>query len=256
MSTFKDHFSSLASGYAAYRPEYPPELFEWLAGLCPEHELAWDCATGNGQAAKYIANHFEYVIATDASAEQIAQTHGPDNVVFRVASAEHSELKKHSVDLLVVAQAVHWFDLDKFYAEARRALKPNGIIALITYAHHRVNAEIDVPSLHYYHDVIGNYWPAERKWVETGYRDLPFPFSEIQAPEFKLEAQWSLPHFIGYQATWSATKNYIENTGHNPIPELQAALSPLWGAPKKLRKIEWPLSLRVGRLASTHEPMI
>ncbi|MDE2422538.1 MAG: class I SAM-dependent methyltransferase [Gammaproteobacteria bacterium] len=252
MSTFKDHFSSLATGYAAYRPEYPPELFEWLAGLCVEHELAWDCATGNGQAAKYIAKYFEYVIATDASAEQIAQAQGADNIVFRVASAEHSELKQHSVDLLVVAQAVHWFDLEKFYAEARRVLKPNGIIALITYAHHRVNAEIDVPSLHYYHDVIGNYWPAERKWVETGYRDLPFPFTEIKAPEFKLDAHWSLPHFLGYQATWSATKRYIENTGHNPIPELQAALAPLWGAPEKLRKIEWPLSLRVGRVTSAH----
>ncbi len=252
MPTFKDHFSSLATGYAAYRPEYPPELFEWLAGLCTEHELAWDCATGNGQAAKYIAKHFEYVIATDASAEQIAQAQGADNIVFRVASAEHSELKQHSVDLLVVAQAVHWFDLEKFYTEARRVLKPNGIIALITYAHHRVNAEIDVPSLHYYHDVIGNYWPSERKWVETGYRDLPFPFTEIKAPEFKLDAHWSLPHFVGYQATWSATKRYIESTGHNPIPELQAALAPLWGAPEKSRKIEWPLSLRVGRVTSTH----
>jgi hypothetical protein len=107
-----------------------------------------------------------------------------------------------------------------------------------------------VPSLHYYQDVIGAYWPAERKWVETGYRDLPFPFMEIKAPAFKLEAHWSLAHFVGYQATWSATKRYIESTGHNPIPELQAALAPLWGAPEKLRKIEWPISLRVGRLGA------
>jgi SAM-dependent methyltransferase len=248
MPTFKDHFSTLATSYATYRPEYPIELFEWLAGLCSEHELAWDCATGNGQAVKCIADLFEYVIATDASADQIAHAQGAENVVFRVASAEHSELKKHSVDLLVVAQAVHWFDLEKFYVEAQRVLKPNGIIALITYAHHRVNPKIDVPSLHYYHDVVGDYWPAERKWVETGYRDLPFPFAEIKAPKFQLEAHWSLPHFVGYQATWSATKRYIESTGHNPIPELKAALAPLWGSPEKLRKIEWPISLRVGKL--------
>jgi SAM-dependent methyltransferase len=248
MQTFKDHFSVLATGYATYRPEYPPELFQWLSQLCAEHELAWDCATGNGQAAKCIADHYKEVIATDASADQIAQAHGADNIVFRVASAEHSQLKTGSVDLLVVAQAAHWFDLEKFYAEVRRVLKPNGIIALITYAHHRVHPTIDVPSLHYYQDVIGEYWPAERKWVETGYRDLPFPFMEITAPAFKLEAHWSLTHFVGYQATWSATKRYIESTGHNPIPELQAALAPLWGAPEKLRKIEWPISLRVGRL--------
>ncbi len=247
MPKFKDHFSALATGYATYRPEYPPALFTWLSSLCAEHELAWDCATGNGQAAKYMADHFEYIIATDASTEQIAQAHGAKNVIFRVASAEESGLKRQSVDLLVVAQAAHWFDLDKFYAEAQRVLKPNGIIALITYAHHRVNAKIDVPSLSYYHDVIGNYWPAERQWVENGYRDLPFPFIEIPAPEFKLEANWSLPHFVGYQATWSATKRYIESTGHNPIPDLQAQLAPLWGAPETLRKIEWPLSLRIGR---------
>lgn len=249
MPLFKDHFSTVATNYATYRPEYPEELFTWLAELCPEHELAWDCATGNGQAAKCIADHFEYVIATDASADQIAQAQGAENVVFRVATAEHSELKKRSVDLLVVAQAAHWFDLDKFYIEAQRVLKPNGIIALITYAHHRVNPKIDVPSLHYYHDVIRNYWPAERKWVENGYRDLPFPFTEIPAPEFKLEAHWSLPHFVGYQATWSATKHYIESTGHNPIPELQSQLAPLWGSPETLHKIEWPISLRVGKLS-------
>jgi SAM-dependent methyltransferase len=248
MPTFKDHFSALATSYATYRPEYPAELFEWLAGLCAEHELAWDCATGNGQAAKCIAEHFEYVIATDASADQIAHAQGAENVVFRVASAEHSEIKKHSVDLLVVAQAAHWFDLDTFYIEAKRVLKPNGIIALITYANHRVSPKIDEPALHYYQDVIGDYWPDERKWVETGYRDLPFPFTEIKAPEFKLQAHWSLPHFVGYQATWSATKRYIESSGHNPIPELQAQLAPLWGTPETLRRIEWPISLRVGKL--------
>ena len=147
-----------------------------------------------------------------------------------------------------MAQAVHWFDFEAFYREAKRVLKPNGVIALITYAHHRVNAEIDVPSLHYYQDVIGNDWPPERKWVEHGYRDLPFPFQDITAPEFMLTADWNLAHFIGYQATWSATKAYRARTGHDPIPELAAAIAPLWGDPVRQRKISWPLALRVGRL--------
>ncbi|AXI02013.1 class I SAM-dependent methyltransferase [Aquirhabdus parva] len=248
MSTFKDHFSSLANAYATFRPDYPNALFTWLSSLCVEHELAWDCATGNGQAAKHLAQYFTQVAATDASVDQITQATGPANVQFSVAPAEHTNLPDQSVDLLVVAQAVHWFDFDAFYAEAKRVLKPQGVIALITYAHHRVDETIDVPSLHYYHDIIGNYWPPERKWVENLYRDLPFPFEEISAPTFKLEAEWSLPHFIGYQATWSATKQYMASTGHNPIPELEATLRPLWGKPETLRKIEWPIALRVGRV--------
>ncbi len=248
MATFKDHFSTLASAYASFRPEYPSELFDWLSSLCTTHDLTWDCATGNGQAARHLAQHFKHVHATDASASQIDEAEGPANVAFSVAPAEASGLLDQSVDLLVVAQAVHWFDLEAFYTEARRVLKPNGVIALITYAHHRVNAEIDIPSLHYYEDVIGDYWPPERKWVETGYRDLPFPFAEITAPNFALEASWTLPHFVGYQATWSATKRYIETTGHNPIPALEAAIAPLWGDPDTQRTITWPLSLRVGRV--------
>ncbi len=249
MQTFKDHFSTLANAYATFRPDYPPELFTWLSSLCAEHALAWDCATGNGQAAKHLAQHFDVVAATDASVDQIAQAIGADNIHFSVATAEHSKLPDQSIDLLVVAQAVHWFNFDAFYAEARRVLKPQGVIALITYAHHRVDDVIDVPSLHYYHDIIGDYWPPERKWVENLYRDLPFPFQEISAPEFKLEVEWPLAHFVGYQATWSATKQYIALTGHNPIPDLEATLGPLWGAPETLRKIQWPVALRVGQIS-------
>lgn len=248
MSEFKDHFSSLAASYATFRPEYPAALFNWLAGLCANHTLAWDCATGNGQAAKHLARDFERVVATDASEDQIKEAQGAANVQFYVATAEHSGLADQSVDLLVVAQAVHWFDFDAFYREAKRVLKPDGVIALITYAHHRVNAAIDVPSLHYYQDVIGDYWPAERTWVEHGYSDLPFPFEEIAAPQLTLSADWDLAHFIGYQATWSATKRYRETTGIDPIPALAAAIAPLWGDPAQLRKISWPLALRVGRL--------
>ncbi len=244
---FKDHFSSLAEGYAAFRPGYPPELFSWLAGLVDGHALAWDCGTGNGQAAGLLAAHFEQVYASDASAAQIAQAQGPANVRFAVAPAEASGLPEASVDLLMVAQAAHWFDLPAFYAEVRRVLRPGGVIALLTYAHHRVDAVIDVPSLVFYEQTVGPYWPPERRWVETGYRDLPFPFAEIQAPAFALSADWDLAHFLGYQATWSATKAYRAATGQDPMPALAAAIAPLWGAPETRRTVRWPLSLRVGR---------
>jgi SAM-dependent methyltransferase len=250
---FKDHFSTLAAAYAAFRPDYPPELFVWLAGLCERHALAWDCGTGNGQAAPGLAAHFIRVIATDASVSQIAEAHqasaqGPANIEFRVAPAERSGLADATVDLLLVAQAAHWFDLDAFYAEARRVLRPGGIIALLTYSAHRVSPEVDGPALHFYRDVVGPYWPPERKWVENGYRDLPFPFTELQTPAFMLEADWDLPHFLGYQATWSATRRYTEARGESPMPALEAALAPVWGAPEQVRRVRWPLALRVARV--------
>lgn len=247
--SFKDHFSTLAANYATYRPDYPPALFAWLAAQVKDHGLAWDCGTGNGQAAHGLAAFFEKVIATDASDAQIAEAEGPANVEFRVAPAEVSGLADASVDLLLVAQAVHWFDLDRFYAEARRVLKPDGVIALLTYSAHRVNAEVDKPSLHFYQDVVGPYWPPERKWVESGYRDLPFPFAEISTPQMSLTANWDLAHFLGYQATWSATKRYIEATRHDPIEDLEAALLPVWGPPERHHTVRWPLAMRVGRLA-------
>lgn len=246
--TFKDHFSSLAVNYAAFRPDYPEALFTWLAGLVKSHELAWDCGTGNGQAAVGLARHFERVVATDASAEQIAEASGPKNVAFQVAPAEVSGLADTSVDLLVVAQAVHWFDLDRFYAEARRVVKPGGVVALLTYSAHRVNAEVDAVALHFYHDVVGAYWPPERKWVESGYRDLPFPFAELAVPQMALTANWDLAHFLGYQATWSATKRYKEATGDDPMPALEAALGGVWGPPESLKAVRWPLAMRVGRV--------
>lgn len=246
---FKDHFSPLAAAYAAFRPDYPAALFDWLAGLCQHRDLAWDCGTGNGQAVPGLAAHFHRVIATDASATQIAEARGPANASFRVAPAERSGLEDNSVDLLLVAQAVHWFDLDAFYAEARRVLRPGGVIALLTYSSHRISPEVDQPALHFYQQVVGPYWPPERKWVEQGYRDLPFPFAEIGTPAFTLEADWDLPRFLGYQATWSATRRYTEATGDSPMPALEAALAPVWGPPERVRRVRWPLALRVGRRA-------
>lgn len=248
--TFKDHFSSLAASYATFRPEYPPALFEWLAALAPGRERVWDCGTGSGQAAQGLAPLFAEVVATDASAAQIAAAEGAANVRFRVAPAEQSGLEDASVDLLVVAQAAHWFDLPAFYAEARRVLRPGGVLALITYSGHRVDPVIDGPSLHFYREVVGSYWPPERKWVENGYRDLPFPFPELEVPAFELTASWDLPHFLGYQATWSATRRYTEATGQDPLPALEAALAPLWGAPETRRTVRWPLALKVARLPS------
>lgn len=247
MSEFKDHFSALAADYASFRPRYPATLFADLAAVAPGRRLAWDCATGNGQAAEGLAAHFAEVVATDASAAQIAAARGPANVRFAVAPAEASGLQEASVDLILVAQAAHWFDLPAFYAEAARVLRPGGVLALLTYTGVRVNAALD-PLLREYHQVtVGPYWPPERAHVENDYRTLPFPWPELAFPVQEMSTEWSLDQLIGYLGTWSATSRCREQTGQDPLPALRARLAPLWGAPEQTRRVWWPLPLRIAR---------
>jgi len=248
--TFADHFSSVAANYADFRPNYPPALFSWLATLTSGHQLAWDCAAGSGQASLDLTRHFDRVVATDASAPQIAVAQPHPQVEYRVAPAEASGLADASVDLITVAQALHWFDLDRFYTEAKRVLKPAGVIAVWTYGvllvdDPQINERVQV----FYRDTVGPYWPPERRHVETGYRELPFPFPEIAAPSVNMETPWNLPQLLGYLRSWSATGRYVAARGSDPVAALAQELEPLWGDPGRSRAMSWPLSLRVGRQA-------
>lgn len=247
MTGFKDHFSVNAGGYAAHRPHYPDALFAWLAARCPRQDLAWDCATGSGQAARGLAAHFPRVIATDASAEQIANAVPCAGVEFRVAPAEASGLDAAGVDLVTVAQAAHWFDLPRFHAEVRRVLRPGGAIALWGYERLELEPEVSRLVGHFYHRDLDGFWPPERHHVEAAYRELPFPFAEEATAEFAMTARWDLHDLLGYLSTWSAVKNYRQARGRDPIPELGERLARVWGSPDTRKDIKWPLFLRFGR---------
>ncbi|PIV34870.1 MAG: SAM-dependent methyltransferase [Lysobacterales bacterium CG02_land_8_20_14_3_00_62_12] len=245
---FKDHFSQVSEHYAEHRPRYPSALFDWLAAQCAEHELAWDCATGNGQAATELGRVFQRVIATDASAAQIAQAVAHPRVFYQVTSAATSDIDTGSVDLISVAQALHWFDLPRFYAEARRVLKPEGRIAIWSYGLHSLSHRaLDACIDRFYRDRLGAYWPAERRHVETGYRDLAFPFTAIHAPTFVMQMRWTLDQLLGYLRSWSASGRYQAATGIDPVSELEPELRALWGDAAAPRSITWPLLLRFGR---------
>ena len=245
---FKDHFSKLASQYAAFRPQYPESLFDYLAGLCPEHKAAWDCACGSGQASIALAEHFEIVIATDASAKQIDAATLHPRVMYRVAPAENSGLEPRSMDLVTVAQSLHWFDLERFYNEVDRVLKDNGVLAVWGYGVLSIgDPEINRIALKLHNETLAPYWPAERKIVESGYRTLPFPLNEITPPPFELTADWPLERLLGYFRSWSATGRYVEKHGADPVEPVSQDLAKLWGDPQNARKITWPLSLRVSR---------
>jgi SAM-dependent methyltransferase len=245
---YGDHFSRLAPAYAACRPHYPDELFSYLAALTPSRELAWDCAAGSGQATIPLAQRFRRVVATDISTAMLDQAPRHPNVEYRVAPAEMSGLPDAAADLVTVAQALHWLDPSTFYREAQRVLVPRGVLAVWTYG----TQELDEPELdrvlrRFYTDVVGPYWPPERCHVESGYRTLPFPFSELDSPAFTMVEHWSLPQLLGYVGTWSATQRFRETTGQDPVALLEQDLLPHWGSlPARRRRICWPLTLRLG----------
>jgi SAM-dependent methyltransferase len=246
--SFKDHFSRLAAQYCAFRPAYPAAIFDYLAQLCGERQSAWDCACGNGQASLALAERFEAVIATDASPQQLAAAPAHAKVTYRVARAEDSGIESKSVDLVTVAQALHWFDLDPFYGEVQRVLKPSGVLAVWTYgALHVEGNGIDALLQEFYHDIVGPYWPPERRFVEEGYRGLAFPFAAVSPPLFNMEERWERAGLLGYLRTWSATGRYVEDQGVDPVAVLEERLAPLWADAQSLRRVTWPLALRVGR---------
>ena len=248
MSTgFKDHFSTQAPDYARFRPNYPVELFTWLAGIAPSRDTAWDCGTGSGQSAVGLAPHFERVIATDPSQSQLDNAQPHAKVSYRRTPAEACGLDAASVDLLTVAQAIHWFDLERFYAEARRVLKPGGIIAAWTYTLLDVEAGVDALITDFYRNVVGPYWPPERKMVDDRYRSLPFPFDPVATPDFSISTEWSRNDLLGYLGTWSATRAYMKEKGTDPLPELDRRLATLWPQSTQKKMLRWPLHMRVGR---------
>jgi SAM-dependent methyltransferase len=244
--SFKDHFSKQATGYAKFRPRYPQKLFDYLGSIAPGRQLAWDCGTGNGQASVGLSSVFDHIIATDASEKQIANAQPHDRVEYRVAPAENSGIGSETIDLIMVAQALHWFDLDPFYAEARRVLKADGVFAASAYNLLHIEPAIDEVVNRYYYEVVGPFWPPERKLVEQ-FADLPFPFYKVDAPKFEMRAQWNLDHLLGYLQTWSSTQRFIAARGVDPLEQITDDLCSAWGKPEQERSITWPLTIRIGR---------
>jgi SAM-dependent methyltransferase len=246
---FEDHFSPLAASYARFRPQYPAALYDWIAGQCAVRGRAWDCACGSGQATLALADRFDAVIATDASADQIAAAPPHPRVTYAAAPAEASGLDAASLDCVAIAQALHWFDHDRFYAEVRRVSKPGAVIAAWTYdVLHVDDPVIEAAVQDFYEGTLGSYWPPERRHVERRYVDLPFPFVELTPPPFEMHVSWTLPHLIGMFASWSAVGRYRRATGDDPLPAVTQALAACWGDPERERRITWGLWMRAGRV--------
>lgn len=243
---FKDLFSAKATEYATFRPTYPDALFEFIASLPAARGTVWDCATGNGQAAIPLAKHFDRVIATDASREQIRQATPHPRVSYAVALADASGLADGSVDLVTVAQALHWLPLDRFVAEVRRVVAPGGALAVWWYTMPKLGGAVDEIVDTYYSKTCGPYWSPERRLVEQGYGTLAMPFDDVAAPPLHIEARLTLDAFAGYLRTWSATQKLAAAIGRDPVIEVEEALRPHWGHATDAWLARWPLQVRAG----------
>ncbi|MEX0968186.1 MAG: class I SAM-dependent methyltransferase [Bacteroidia bacterium] len=251
---FKDYFSKQSNVSAQSRPSYPEELFAFLSGAAPAKDVAWDCATGNGQAATSLSRYFKQVIATDASQAQIANARQLPNIQYSVAPAEESGLPENSVSLVTVATALHWFDLDRFYAEVKRVLKPGGILAAWSYSGNSVNTDVDPHLNRLWHKILDGYWPAKSQIVWEKYRTIPFPFAETAHPEFQIKEQWNLKEQLNYLMSWSGTQRYLERNRKNPIEIIEDDLRKAWGNPEEKREVTWEIFMRMGKNIHNSKP--
>ena len=244
----KDNFSTQAALYARFRPTYPPELIDLLASLAPARMAAWDCGTGNGQVAVLLAGHFEQVYATDISEKQLFEAPRHPRIRYALEPAEQCSAPGHSFDLIVVAQAIHWFEFERFYAQVRRVLKSGGVLAVVGYSLFRTDSPAVDAIIHqrFYKEITGPYWDPERRYLDEAYRSIPFPFDEIQMPSFFMRYSRTLPDVLGYLNTWSAVQHYIRQNGRNPLTLIETELREAWGRVVE-REIVCPLLLRVGR---------
>ncbi len=243
---FRDHFSQRSGQYARHRPRYPDKLFRFLASCCRGHGLAWDCATGNGQAAIALSQFFDEVIATDASAGQIGAAIAHRGVTYRVATAEDSQLEDAVVDLITVGQALHWFDTERFFAEAERVLVPGGVLAAWCYELCQVSKDCDRIVDELYSDIVGAFWPPERRLIEARYATIGMPGERIEAPEFSMTVGWYAADMLGYLRTWSACNRYQEQHARDPVSIIETALCEVWGDGSRL--VTWPLTLLACRI--------
>lgn len=240
----KDRFSQHASQYAQFRPAYPDALYQFIFSQVKNFNSAWDAGTGNGQAAHVLAKRFKKVFATDISSAQLEHAPKVDNIIYSI-SAEEIDRPDSSIDLIAVAQAIHWFDMEKFFKCVARVGTPDAVLAVWGYGLLRVNLIIDSHINHFYKNVIGTYWDTERKLIDDHYQTISFPFQEIKTPLLSFSFRWTLSQLEGYLNTWSAVRKYIDTNQINPVNELIMQLKPHW---QNQLEVTFPLFLRIGHM--------
>ncbi len=240
----KDNFSEISKEYSRFRPKYPPQLFKFLNAKIKCFERAWDCATGNGQVALPLSDVFNEVHATDISEQQIKNAVSRNNIHYSIQPAEKTNFPSDSFDLITVAQAIHWFDVEKFYSEVFRTLKQDGLIVVLGYGLFRTNPEADRIILDLYNNTLGPFWDPERRYIDDSYTTISFPFREIVTPNFEFNEIWNIDQLTGYLKTWSAVNHFKKEKGFDPVEKLIPKLKQSFG---NRGEVSFPILLRLGR---------
>jgi len=245
----KDLFSKQSDLYARFRPTYPKELYDYILSFVNEKDIAWDCATGNGQAAVVLADYFKKVIATDISDAQIEKAIKKENIEYLVCPAESTPFAENTFDLVTVAQAYHWIKWDEFRKEATRVCKPDAVIAIWTYNRNKIgDKKIDDAIFSFYENVTKPYWDYERKYVEELYETVEFDYELLPVKQFETTLNWQREDMIGYISSWSAIQKYIKANGHSPIPIIKEEINKLWPE-GEVKKVTFPIYLKLGRVS-------
>lgn len=243
---FKDFYSKQAKEYSKYRPTYPDELFLFLNSIVLNHDTALDCAAGNGQAARGLARYFKNVVAVDASREQTKNAFKCPNVKYLVAKAEDTKVETGSIDLVTIATAIHWVELDLFYNEVKRVLKDDGVFAVWTYSTaSKIDPKIDEVINSFSKNILNKHWDVGIKKV-WNFDELDFPFEELESPDFEIKREWTYEDYLNYMFTWSSTQNYIQTNNINPVDLLNDNLKKVWGESKK--EVIWKIKMKAGKL--------
>ncbi len=246
MNNTNNWFSQGGNNYANFRPQYPKDLIDYLLSLVSNKNVLLDVGCGNGQISKMMTPYFKTTLGLDSSLNQLLNAITFD-AFYVCANAEQLPIKSASTDLIVVAQAAHWFNLDSFYQEVNRVLLKNGILALVSYGEIILDSDLNLYFSKFYYQDIYKYWPPQRRLVDSGYADIAFPFDDLDYPKIEINYYWDLNQFLGYILTWSAIKNMAQQGHIHLFDTFARNLAAIWGPPESKRLISWPINMRVGR---------
>lgn len=221
-------FNQESDKYFLNRPRYPLELYRLTRDNCRKRDTAWDCACGNGQVSIDLIPYFSKIEATDINENQLKNSFNDSRISYSLQNSEVTNFPALYFDAVCVAQALHWLDTEKYFAEVKRVLKPGGLFACWGYSFFHVNEEIDTVIRSRLLERIDPYWSAQNRILHNRYRDIAFPFRKLNLPEIKMAVQWNLNQLLAYLETWSAVKLYREKEQKNIIEELRPLLLQKW----------------------------